>query len=161
MKNKGRCIMNPSRDNIVQEFRNSIRKVNLYLNCTTEQEPIIENQWSTKQVISYLTTKDRFVLKKRLPYMMKSVTFPECSDFQGFNKAMMRDLEDQTVQDICREFMLIRKMLVRQILHISEKEWLRKIHLETFEFTFQEYFEFMIEQEKPHFQAIDEFLLVK
>ncbi|WP_172597294.1 hypothetical protein [Kurthia zopfii] len=56
---------------------------------------------------------------------------------------------------------MIRKMLIRQIQHIPEFEWSRKLSFESFEFTFQEYFEHMLKQEQPYFIAIDEILFEK
>jgi len=155
--------MTSNRDKIVQEFRHSICKVSQYMNCTSLKllSPAYQEQWSPRELIAYLTSKDCFVLKKRIPYMMKRIDFPDCSNFIGFQKFMMNGSEPRKVQEVCREFILIRKMLIHQIQHISESEWVSKISLETFEFTFQDYFEYMIEQEKPYFTAIDELLFEK
>lgn len=156
-------MMNSNRDKIVQEFCNLICKVSRYLNCTSVQlaDPVFHNNWSPKQLLVYLTSRDRFVLKKRIPHMMKGMDFPECSDFERFHQSVSNALGNQFIEEPFRYFILIRKMFIRQIQHIPEFEWSRKLSFESFEFTFQEYFEHMLKQEQPYFIAIDEILFEK
>ena len=70
----------------------------------------------------------------------------------------MKDICQIPTYEILRYFIQVRKMLITQIMQMSDKSWRRVVKIVQKEQTMVQYFQQLIEHDEKHFRQIDRYL---
>lgn len=149
-----------SKERIITLMRGSIQRVIRYIDLSDclLRIPMEVDKWSIFETIGHLTAWDQFILKKRLPYLIHELPLPSLQDVDGHIEKYMKSIRQIPTYEILRYFIQVRKMLVTQIMQMSDEDWQKIVRIGQKEYTMTQYFQQLIEHDEKHFRQIESYL---
>lgn len=149
-----------SKEQMLCLMRESIQRVICYIDFSdcVLRIPMGPKQWSVFETIGHLTAWDQFILKKRLPHLIQGIPVSPIYNIDVHIEKYMKDICQIPTYEILRYFIQVRKMLITQIMQISDKSWCRVVKIGQKEQTMAQYFQQLIEHDEKYFRQIDRYL---
>lgn len=149
-----------NKDRVVCTMRESIQKVIGYIDYSDciLRTSMDQGKWSIFETIGHLTAWDQFILKKRLPYLLHGVPLPPLQDVHIHIEKYMKSIRQIPTYEILRYFIQVRKMLVTQVMQMSDEDWQKIVRIGQTEQTMAQYFQQLIEHDEKHFRQMDAYL---
>lgn len=149
-----------SKERIITLMRGSIQSVIRYIDLSDYllRIPMEVDKWSIFETIGHLTAWDQFILKKRLPHLIQGIPVSPIYNIDVHIEKYMKDICQIPTYEILRYFIQVRKMLITQIMQMSDKSWCRVVKIGQKEQTMAQYFQQLIEHDEKHFRQIDRYL---
>ena len=116
---------------------------------------IDKGKWTIVEVIGHLIPWDEFVLKQRIPYLLKATQLSPSPDAEIINQKAAKESRNRSKDETIELFVVIRKSLIEALHDVPDELWTREnIFNRKNKISLNNYFLGLIEHDNHHFRQI-------
>ena len=145
---------------ILLHYEESINWVNSLVNLSEEKwrTQIESGKWTIAEVIGHLIPWDEFVLKQRIPYLIKSTPIPTSPRAETVNQQAAQASRNRLKDETIHLFMDNRKNLIRSLYDLPDELWTRELLIGRNKLLLIDYFAGLAKHDQHHFRQIQRVL---
>ncbi|WP_325166657.1 DinB family protein [Viridibacillus soli] len=117
-----------------------------------------KSKWSVCEIVGHLIPWDKFILEKRLPYLLIPNSVLVKPNVQQMNSRAAFESLNMMKEEVIKQFSQTRLKLVNEMKKIPAEEFNKVFSIGASVLTVAEYFNGLIEHDLHHFQQINVFL---
>lgn len=119
---------------------------------------IDKGKWTIAEVIGHLIPWDQFVLKQRIPYLLKATQMPPSPETEIVNQEAAKESRNRSKEETIELFIVIRKSLIKELYGLPDELWTQEIFNRKNKISLINYFLGLVEHDNHHFRQIQRVL---
>lgn len=118
------------------------------------RRPLGPGKWTIAEVAGHFAPWNRFILERRLPYLILGDPMPDGPGADELNARSARDSRGRSRDETIAEFVTVRRQLIAALRDLPAGDWSREFQIGNSRMMLGHYFAGMIEHDEHHFRQI-------
>jgi hypothetical protein len=129
-----------------------------YLSEDNWRAALAKDQWSVAEIIGHLIAWDRFVLEKRIPYLITCEPMPISPNVEEMNVLAAAEGRKQSQKVLIEKFITTRSQLQQNLKDLHEDLWVKEYSIGTSKINVYDYFIGLAKHDQHHLTQIRNFI---